>query len=98
MTILQPRAVLSYCPFPALPAPKIAGLLPPPRIAGLLPAQASRTRQAAPPPLRAARVEFLEPASRSLDEFLATLGPIRTREEMNAELLAILHAPREYRP
>ena len=87
MRIVQRSAVHSYCPPLALPAPKIAGLLPAPHIAGLLPAKVSRPQ-----------IEITQPVPRALDEFLATLGPIRSREEMNAELLAILHAPREYQP
>jgi hypothetical protein len=84
MRIVQQPASLSYSPILALPAPKIAGLLPPPRIAGLLPA-----RVATP------NVEIIPPAPRSIEELFAQLGPIRSREAMNAELVALVkpHPP-----
>ena len=87
----------------ALPAPKIAGLLPAPRIAGLLPAPASRAGQAAAAtlPLRATRVEILldrDDGFPSYEQIVQAIGPIRTREEMHADLLAIWNgAPRKVR-
>ena len=88
--LLQPFSTPSVSPFLALPAPKIAGFLPAPRIAGLLPANVESYTAAAP--LRASRIEILFDDFPTYDEIVQAVGPIRTREEMNADLLAIWNA------
>jgi hypothetical protein len=64
---------------PALPAPKPVKLLSAPKIAGLLPATAQ-------PHVRVSKVESVRKATMPLDDILRQLGPIRSREEMNAEI------------
>ena len=96
MHIVTQSAFVSYSLAPSRPllsAPPAPQLLCAPKIAGLLPAHVGTDMR-----VRPVRVEIIKPATRSLDEFLATLGPIRSREEMNAELLALLRTPREFRP
>src|SRR5262249_27619750 len=69
----------------ALPAPKIAGLLPAPKIAGLLPARVGAAARPAQP-----NIEIIIPVPRSIEELFAQIGPIRSREAMNAELVALV--------
>ena len=100
MTILlQPFSTPSYSRFPALPAPRIAGFLLAPRVAGLLPAHVGTS--AAEPPLRAARVEILldrDDTFPTYEQIIQAIGPIRSREEIQADLLAIWYgAPRKAR-
>ena len=78
MQIVTQSATLSYSPFPTrllLPAPPPRKQLCAPHIAGLLPA-----RTAAP------QVEVITQKPLSRDDLLRQLGPIRSREAMNAEI------------
>jgi hypothetical protein len=77
MQIVSQSASLLYSPFPPqfqLPAPPIRKALPAPRVAGLLPAVV---------PLR---VEIVTEKPPTLNELLKQLGPIPSREAMNAEI------------
>ncbi len=77
MQIVSQSATLSYSLFPPqalLNAPPPRKALPAPRIAGLLPATASP------------RVEIVTERPPTLQEVLQQLGPIRSREIMNAEI------------
>ncbi len=77
MQIVSQSATLSYslCPSqPLLNAPPLRKALPAPRIAGLLPAAASP------------RVEIVTERPPTLQEVLQQVGPIRSREAMNAEI------------
>jgi hypothetical protein len=78
MQIVTQSATLSYSLFPSrllLPAPPPRKQICAPHIAGLLPARAA-----------APHVEVITQKPLSHDEFLRQLGPIRSREEMNAEI------------
>jgi hypothetical protein len=61
-----------------LAAPKQPPLLVAPQIAGLLPSSTLR------------KVEVVIEQPMTFEELLRQLGPIRTREELNAELVAII--------
>ena len=78
MQIVHQSAAVSYSLCPAvllLPAPPARLLITAPQIAGLLPAQCAR------------HVEItLSPE----EEFLNQIGPIRSREEMNAEIIEMM--------
>ena len=77
MQIVSQSASLSYSPspsWPLLPAPPVRKQICAPHIGGLLPARTA-------PPLEIATQEPL-----SHDELLRRLGPIRSREQMNAEI------------
>ncbi len=77
MQIVSQSATLSYSLFPSQPllnAPPLRKALPAPRIAGLLPAAASP------------QVEIITERPPTLQEVLQQLGPIRSREAMNAEI------------
>jgi hypothetical protein len=77
MQIVSQSATLSYSLFPLQPllsAPPPRKALPAPCIAGLLPAAASP------------RVEIITERPPALQEVLQQLGPIRSREAMNAEI------------
>ena len=67
-----------FPPHPLLAAPPERKLLSAPPIAGLLPARI------------APRLEIIVELPQTREEFLRELGPLRTREEMNADLVAIL--------
>ena len=78
MQIVTQSAFLSYSPFPSRPlltAPTPPKLLCAPKIAGLLPASVT-----------APKVEIIRPNPLSRDELLRQLGPIHSRDAMNAEL------------
>lgn len=81
MQIVHQSASLSYSlfpPWPLLTAPPPRKQLCAPRIAGLLPA-----RTAVP------HVEIITQRPLSRDELLRQLGPIRSREAMNAEIATL---------
>ena len=81
MQIVHQSASLSYSLFPPmllLTAPTPPKLIAAPNIAGLLPAQVSR------------HVKIVLDMPPTREELLRQLGPIRSREEMNAELVEIL--------
>jgi hypothetical protein len=72
------------CPFPLLTAPPPLLMLPAPRIAGLLPARV---------PVRNARpaVEIVrEEIPATFDALMAQLGPIRSAEEMDEEIVDLI--------
>lgn len=76
MQIVSQSATLSYSLFPSHPlltAPPPRKALPAPRIAGLLPAASPQ-------------VEVIVEKPPTLNELLRLLGPIRSREAMNAEI------------
>jgi hypothetical protein len=76
MQIVSQSAILSYSLFPAQPllnAPPPRKALPAPRIAGLLTATSPQ-------------VEVIIEKPPTLNELLRQLGPIRSREAMNAEI------------
>jgi hypothetical protein len=82
MQIVTQSVSLSYSLFPSWPlltAPPPRKQLCAPHIAGLLPA-----RTASP------QVEIIIEKPPSREELLQQLGPIRSREEMNAEIIAAL--------
>jgi hypothetical protein len=90
MFILPQSATFSIpavsCPFPLLAAPPPLLLLPPPRVAGLLPARVhTPTVQVAK-----ARIEVVREVPATLEELLERLGPIRSQEEMDAEIVEFL--------
>ncbi|MEP7284852.1 MAG: hypothetical protein ABI947_03685 [Chloroflexota bacterium] len=66
-----------FPPFPLLAAPPVLKCLPAPRIAGLLSA-----------PVKAAPVEVIIDREPTFDEILKQLGPLRSIEEMDAEIAA----------
>ena len=90
MSILPQSATFSIpalsCPFPLLAAPPPLLLLPPPRIAGLLPARVQQ------PTSHRARIEIVREVPATFDELLAQIGPIRSQEEMDAEMVEFLLA------
>ena len=78
MQIVTQSATLSYSLFPSmpmLPAPPLRKQLCAPNIAGLLPARTA-----------AIHVEIITQKPLSHDDLLRQLGPIRSREAMNAEI------------
>ena len=82
MQIVSQSASVSYSlspSWPLLTAPPPRKQLCAPRIAGLLPA-----RTAAP------QIEIITSKSPSREELLRQLGPIRSREEMNAEIVDLM--------
>ena len=82
MQIVTQSASLSYSLFPPRPlltAPPPRKQLCAPRIAGLLPAQTT-----------APQIEIIPTKSLSHDELIRQLGPIRSREEMNAEIVDLM--------
>ena len=82
MQIVHQSAIPSYSLFPSWPlltAPPPRKQLCAPRIAGLLPA-----RTAAP------QVEIITSKSPSREDLIRQLGPIRSREEMNAEIVDLM--------
>ena len=93
MSILPQSATFSIpalsCPFPLLAAPPPLLLLPPPRIAGLLPA---RVRTFSPPSVSAVRprIEVIREVPATFEELLEQIGPIRSQEEMDAEIVEML--------
>jgi len=72
------------CPFPLLAAPPPLLVLPAPKIAGLLPARVPV--QSANRPIEIVREEV----PGTLDELMAQLGPIRSAEEMDAEIVDMI--------
>jgi hypothetical protein len=83
-------APLSY-PFPLLAAPPPRLLLPAPRIAGLLPATIPMRAQATRVKVEVVREEI--PAT--FEELMAQIGPIRSAEEMDAEIVDMILAHRQ---
>jgi hypothetical protein len=82
MQIVSQSASLSHSLLPSLPllsAPPPRKQLCAPRIAGLLPARTT-----------AAQVEIISVKPPSRDELIRQLGPIRSREEMNAEIVNLM--------
>lgn len=82
MQIVHQSAIASYSLFPSLPlltAPPPRKQLCAPRIAGLLPA-----RTAAP------QIEIITKKPPSHEDLIRQLGPIRSREEMNAEIVDLV--------
>src|SRR5438105_4504864 len=82
MQIVSQSASLSHSllpPLPLLSAPPPRKQLCAPRIAGLLPAQTTA---------RQVGIISVKPPSR--EELIRQLGPIRSREEMNAEIVDLL--------
>jgi hypothetical protein len=78
MQIVHQSAIPSYSLFPSWPlltAPPPRKQICAPHIAGLLPARAAATH-----------VEVITQKPLSHDELLRLLGPIRSREAMNAEI------------
>jgi hypothetical protein len=74
------------CPFPLLAAPPPHLLLPAPRIDGLLPARVQQ------PTSHRARIEIVREVPATFEELLAQIGPIRSQEEMDAEMVEFLLA------
>jgi hypothetical protein len=85
-----PLVPLSY-PFPLLAAPPPRLCLPAPRIAGLLPATIPTRTQATRVQIEVVREEV--PAT--FEELLAQIGPIRTIEELDAEIVNAVLACRQ---
>jgi hypothetical protein len=65
------------CPFPLLAAPKIAGLLP------------ARVQSSPAPRVR---IEIVREVPATFEELLDQIGPIRSQEEMDAEMVEFLLA------
>ncbi|MEP7287020.1 MAG: hypothetical protein ABI947_14790 [Chloroflexota bacterium] len=74
-----------FLPFPLLAAPPILKCLPAPRIAGLLAA-----------PVEASRVEVIVDRPLTVEEILQEMGPIRSLDEMNAEIAVIVDDAIQY--
>jgi hypothetical protein len=73
------------CPFPLLAAPSPHLLLPAPSIDGLLPARVQESN-------RQKRIEIVREVPATFEELLAQIGPIRSQEEMDAEMVEFLLA------
>jgi hypothetical protein len=79
------------CPFPLLAALPPRLLLPAPRIAGLLPATIPTRAHATP-----TRIEIVrEDIPATFEELMAQIGPIRSAEEMDAEIVDAILAIRQ---
>jgi hypothetical protein len=79
------------CPFPLLAAPTPRLLLPAPRIAGLLPATIPTRANASH-----TRIEIVrEDIPTTFEELMAQIGPIRSAEEMDAEIVDAILAIRQ---
>jgi hypothetical protein len=82
MLFSEESASPSYSLFPSWPlltAPPPRKQLCAPRIAGLLPAR-----------ITAPQIEIIPKKSPSREELIRQLGPIRSREEMNAEIVDLM--------
>jgi hypothetical protein len=89
MQIVSQSATLSYSPNPTVPllmAPPPRKQLCAPIIAGLLPARVAHQP----------RIEIVFDKPPSHEELLRQLGPIQTREEMNAEIAEIALEAMDY--
>jgi hypothetical protein len=88
MRILHQSALISHSLFP--PVPLLAAPTPPlqlsaPRFAGLLPFSTPR------------QVEIVIEEPITFDDLMRQLGPIRTHEEFDAEIAAIINNRMAYR-